>query len=330
VPEYAVAGIWYGRAYGASVLRVEGGVVTRIEPAPPDASAAAVTAMPGIIDSHVHLGLVDHGALAGGPVVEVHDLGWAPDEIAALRDHPPAGVTVRAAGPFHTAPGGYPSGRPWAPPAVVRVVASASDARRAVNDALAFGCDIFKVALHSGMPLLDDEVLQRLVGAAHDAGLPVAVHAEGPGQAARAIDAGADLLAHAPWTERVPDDALARGSSAAWCSTLAIHSGAELATAADNIRRFRALGGQVRYGTDMGNGPTPAGVNETEILALGAAGLEGDELLAALSGPPPGPMPVGRLLVSPRPLPATARDAVAWLADCRRFTTADLKEPDVA
>jgi imidazolonepropionase-like amidohydrolase len=326
VPEYAVAGIWAGRAHGASVLRVDDGDATRIEPAVPDVNPAAVTVLPGLVDRHVHLGLVDHRPLAGGPVVEVHDLGWVPDEIAVLRDQPPAGVTVRVAGPFHTAPGGYPSGRSWTPAAAVRAVDSVAAARCAVADAVAADYDVFKVALHSGMPLLDDEVLRSLVSAAHDAGLPTIVHAEGTGQAARAIDAGADLLAHAPWTERVPDDVLARGAHMTWCSTLAIHSGAARATAIDNIRRFRALGGQVVYGTDMGNGPTPAGANATEILALGAAGLAGDALLAALCGPPAGQQPAGRLLVSPHPLPVSAADAVAWFADCRRFTAADLKE----
>jgi imidazolonepropionase-like amidohydrolase len=326
VPEYAVAGIWAGRAHGASVLGVEDGVVTKIEPAAPGINKSAVTVLPGLVDRHVHLGLVDHRALAGGPVVEVHDLGWAPDEIAVLRDQPPAGVTVRVAGPFHTAPGGYPSGRSWAPAAAVRAVDSVPAARRAVADAVAAGYDILKVALHSGMPLLGDEVLRGLVSAAHDAGLPVVVHAEGAGQAVRAIDAGADLLAHAPWTERVPDDALARGAHMTWCSTLAIHSRPARATAIDNIRRFRALGGRVVYGTDMGNGPTPVGVNAREILALGAAGLAGDELLAALCGPPAGHLAAGRLLVSPHPVPASAADAVAWFADCRRFAVADLKE----
>jgi imidazolonepropionase-like amidohydrolase len=329
VPEYAVAGIWDGRAHGPSVLRVAGGVVTRVEAAAPDVTPEPVTVLPGVVDRHVHLGLVDSGALAGGPVVEVHDLGWVPGEIALLRDRPPAGVTVRVAGPFHTAPGGYPSGRPWAPAAAVRAVPSAAAARRAVADAVAGRYDVLKVALHSGMPLLGDAVLRELTGAAHDAGLPVAVHAEGAGQAARAIGAGADLLAHAPWTERVADAVLAGGARMTWCSTLAIHSGTERATATDNVRRFLALGGRVVYGTDMGNGPTPAGLNAEEIMALGAAGLAGDELLAALCGPPADRLPADRLLVSPHPLPLTARDAVAWLADCRRFTAAEPKEPHV-
>ncbi len=326
MPEYKVADIWAGHAHGPSVLRIEDGVVSGIEPAGREASPAEVTVMPGVIDRHVHLGLVDYGALADGTVVEAHDLGWAPREVIALRAGPPPGLTVRIAGPFHTAPGGYPSGRLWAPADAVRPLFSVPDAQRAVIDAVAAGYDLVKVALHSQMPMLDDKVLHSFVTAAHAAALPVCVHTEGAGQAARAIDAGADFLAHAPWTERVPDDVLVRGSEMTWCSTLAIHGPEARATAVDNIRRFRALGGHIAYGTDMGNGPMPVGVNADEILALGTAGLTGDDLLAALTGPPTEPMPIARLLVSVRPLPATALDVLAWLADSRRLTVSDLKD----
>lgn len=289
----------------------------------------AETVLPGVVDHHVHLGLVDHTLLAGGPVVEVHDLGWVPEEILALRAAPPAGVVVRVAGPFHTAPGGYPSGRPWAPAGAVRPVAHPADARSAVEAAVEAAYDLVKVALHASMPLLTDEVLQALVEAAHDAGLRVGVHAEGPGQAERAIDAGADVLVHAPW-EPLSDAVLERGRAMTWISTLAIHGPAERAVAIDNIRRFRAVGGTLRYGTDMGNGPTPVGLNEAEVLALGQAGLEGEELLAALCGEQQvggeegagvaGDLPPSRSLVCDLPPPTTAAEAVTWYRSARRLT----------
>ncbi|QCC78812.1 hydrolase [Nocardioides daphniae] len=283
--------------------------------------------MPGVVDRHVHLGLVDLADLAESPVVEVHDLGWEPEAALGWRGRPPSGLQVRVAGPFHTAPGGYPSGRSWAPEASIRAVDAPAAARRAVTAVVAAGYDLVKVALNADMALLDDATLAALVAAAHDAGLPVAVHAEGEGQVARAVEVGADLLAHAPWTESVPDELLRRGRSMTWCSTLAIHDGADRERALDNVRRFRALGGRVVYGTDAGNGPAPAGVNPGEIRALGEAGLAGDELLVALTGVTgPGPVPVDRLLVSPRPLPTTAEETIAWLADCRRLTAAPLEE----
>lgn len=298
-----------------------------------DAGAAGrrlgLTLLPGVVDHHVHLGLVDHGLLADGPVVEVHDLGWEPATAAALRAAPPAGVTVRMAGPFHTAPGGYPSGRSWAPDGSVRAVASPEEAAAAVGEARRAGYDFVKITLHTELALLDDETLRALVEAAHLAGLPALVHAEGTGQAARAVDAGADVLVHAPWTERLEEDVLVRGRRMTWYSTLAIHAEEDQTRAIDNICRFRALGGQVRYGTDMGNGPTPVGVNGPEILALGEAGLAGEELIAAVTGPVTAPLPASRVLASSHPLPHTAAELVDWLATARRLTLLDPEESDV-
>lgn len=265
--------------------------------------------LPGVVDHHVHLGLVDHDRLADGPVVEVHDLGWDPALVGAFR---PAGVEVRAVGPFHTAVGGYPAGRSWAPAGAVRQLASVEDAVAAVEDVEAQGFSGFKIALHAGMPLLSDELLATAVRAAQAAGLPVLVHAEGPGQVERAVDARADVLVHAPWTEPVPDEVLRRGHAMTWISTLAIHAGSPaLATAVDNVRRFRAVGGRVVYGTDMGNGPTPVGVNAAEVRLLELAGMTGEELLGAVCTG-------STTLASPYPRPTDAGSLLAWLATARR------------
>lgn len=322
-PSFLVDGAWFGVRTGATALRVVDGRIERVDAPPAQTTPRRrITILPGVIDRHVHLGLVDRARLADGPLVEVHDLGWIPETAADWRAHPPAGVTVRIAGPFHTAPGGYPSGRPWAPDAAVRTVTDAADARVAVRAARDHGADAVKIALHSGLPLLGDDALHALVDAAHAAGLPALVHAEGPGQAARAIDAGADVLVHAPWTEPIPDPVIARGAHMTWISTLAIHGPREREVAIDNIRRFRALGGRVVYGTDMGNGPTPVGPNETEIRALHQAGLGGDELITALVGPVGPTIPADRALVSPLPLPTTGEELVTWLSTARRFTAA--------
>ena len=282
--------------------------------------SATMTRLPGVIDRHVHLGLIDHAPLTRSPLVEVHDLGWSPAAAAAWRASPPGDlVTVRAAGPFHTAPGGYPTGRSWAPGDAVRAVPDPAAARSAVATRVQEGFDAVKITLHTGMPLLSYAALRALVEAAHDAGLPALVHAEGEGQAARAIDAGADVLVHAPWTERLDDEVLARGTSMTWISTLAIHDEAHRAIALDNLRRFRKHGGTVVYGTDMGNGPTPVGPNPDEIRLLGAAGLVGDDLLVAVLGPLEDPAPE-RTLVSSMPRPRGAEDLIAWLASATRLT----------
>lgn len=272
--------------------------------------------LPGVVDRHVHLGLVDRALLADGPVTEVHDLGWDPREVAAWSADPPSGIRVRYAGPFHTAPGGYPTGRSWAPDAAVRHVATPREAAEAVADVVAAGGFAVKVALHAGMPLLPDDVLGALVSAARSAGLPVLVHAEGDGQARRAIDVGADVLVHVPWTEALSSELIARAARMTWVSTLAIHDGpgrpAGLELALDNARRFVAAGGTLVYGTDMGNGPTPVGVNEREIELLGRV-LEGEALLRAVLGSPDLPE-----LTAPLPTPRTASELIAWMRAARR------------
>lgn len=277
----------------------------------------AGTTLPGVVDHHVHLGLVDRALLAGGPVVEVHDLGWDPREVTAWAAEPPSGVRIRYAGPFHTAPGGYPTGRSWAPDAAVRHVASPDQAAAAVAGVVRAGGSAVKVALHAGMALLPDDVLRALVEEAHAARLPVLVHAEGPGQAERAVDAGSDTLVHVPWTETLPDAVIARAAHMTWISTFAIHDGpggsASLERALDNAWRFVAAGGRLVYGTDMGNGPTPVGVNEREIRLLGRV-LEGEALLRAVLGPPSTPA-----LTAPLPIPETAATLIAWLRASRRL-----------
>ncbi|WP_369369736.1 hydrolase [Promicromonospora sp. Populi] len=283
------------------------------------------TMLPGVVDHHVHLGLVDRELLAGSTVTEVHDLGWDPREAVTWAAAPPSGVRVRYAGPFHTAPGGYPTGRSWAPAAAVRHIASPRAAAEAVADVAAGGGFAIKVALHSGLPLLPDDVLRALVAEAHAAGLPVVVHAEGAGQAERAIDAGADTLVHVPWTETLPDAVIARATHMTWISTFAIHDGPGgsfgLERALDNARMFVAAGGTLVYGTDMGNGPTPVGVNEREIGLLGRV-LEGESLLRAVLAPPS-----ALALTAPLPLPETAPDLITWLRAATRLPDATETEP---
>jgi imidazolonepropionase-like amidohydrolase len=342
VPErFEVDGLWLGTAHGPTVVEVAGG---RISPAVLPASAGVVeitgeltlgrarvtprlrrTLMPGVIDHHVHLGLVAREQLVDGPLVEVHDLGWDPREVLAWRADPPHGVTLRVAGPFHTARGGYPSGREWAPAGAVREVTDAADARAAVATAAATGVDALKVALNSDMPLLSDELLATLVAAAHDAGLPAIVHAEGAGQAARAIAAGADTLVHTPWSELLSDEVLEAALATTWISTLAIHEGRDRDTAIENLRRFYELGGRIRYGTDMGNGPTPVGPNPREISALAAAGMGVDQLIASMSDASAATgIDAERVLISERPLPRSAGELSDWLADCTRLDSESL------
>ncbi len=255
------------------------------------------TLLPGLCDAHVHSALADLRTVRAGGIAAVWDLGGVPARVTALRDHardPALRLPrLRIAGPFLTAPGGYPSDRPWAPAGSWREIRSADDAVAAVAECRAIGADLVKVTAHAGGPQLPAATLRALVEAAHAGDrLDVVVHAEGDGTVEAAVGAGADLLAHTPWTGRLDDGLLRAAAGMTWISTLDIHGWGEPTpeqdVAVDNLRRFRAYGGTVRYGTDLGNGPLVPGVNPREIRALQRAGLTPGEVLTAMTGDPAG------------------------------------------
>jgi imidazolonepropionase-like amidohydrolase len=229
-------------------------------------------------DHHVHLDLVDPSAVAAGGLARVLDLGSAAPVAAG-------DVEVVRAGRMLTAPGGYPSTRPWAANGLYREV-GADDVDAAVAEQIASGAAVIKIALNAvAGPVWPDEVLTAVVETGHAAGLHVIAHAEGAGQATRALMAGVDAFAHAPFTERIDDSVLAAmAARTIWISTLRIHAGPDLDRAVDNVGRFHAAGGRIRYGTDMGNGPSSGGVERDELELLLGAGLTRDNLLVALTG----------------------------------------------
>lgn len=315
------------------------------------------------VDHHVHLQMIDPGGLAPGGLGGVVDLGANPAAINRLA----AGLGVphvRLAGAFLTARGGYPSDRAWAPEGSVRELADADATEgtaalpgaieAAVAEQVSFGASTIKVMLNANAgPVLSRATLDAIIAVAHDSGLPVVAHAEGAGMVALAIEAGVDALAHTPWTERLPDDAIARAAGTqAWNSTLDIHSRGDetpaFEIALDNLARFHAAGGRVLYGTDLGNGALPLGVNPRELAGLVRAGLDAASVLAALTDPWPAPAAsegpsrpesadAGREAPVTDPLsgirtfvpgepPREPRALPAWLAHARVVPTEDLEE----
>ena len=315
-----------------AVVATPGGFRSRVGTDPAPSRRLEGVLLPGFRDAHVHLALVDAGALFRGGLAAVDDLGGDPAVLAALAvcsASPSALPEVRFAGAFLTASGGYPSDRSWAPPGSVEEVAGPEQAAAAVDRQVAAGASFLKVALHADAgPVPDDATLRALVGRAHEHGRTVVAHTEGAGQAERALVAGVDRLAHCPFSERLPDRLVtAAARTQSWVSTLDIHGwgspAAPYAVALDNLTRFVAAGGTVVYGTDQGNGPLPVGVDERELAALLAAGLTPEDLLCALTS---GPAPVALTLVpGDRPEPgAPAEQVAAWLARAGVLTPHDL------
>jgi imidazolonepropionase-like amidohydrolase len=249
--------------------------------------------LPGAVDHHVHIGLSDPRAVLRGGVTFVRDLAWPPEDIFPLADISQAtdfdGPAIAAAGPMLTASGGYPSGAGWCPPGGWMEVAGPDEAAVAVARVAAQDPAVIKVALNSEAgPTLSDASLVAVCDAAHARGLAVTAHVQGSGQSERALGAGVDELAHCPWTERLSDEVVgALAKRVAVVSTLDIHSYGrdtpELKTVLDNLRRFIAAGGRVRYGTDLGNGPIPPGIHTREVGLLVEAGLTPQQVVRAMT-----------------------------------------------
>lgn len=250
--------------------------------------------MPAAVDHHVHLGLADPRAVLRGGVTAVRDLGWPPDDIFPLVDISQgtdyAGPSVSACGPMLTAVGGYPTRQDWAPAGTGLEVRGGEEAVAAVARLAGQDPAAIKVALNAEAgPVLTDAELSAICESAHARGLRVVAHCQGEGQSERALGAGVDELAHTPWTERLPERVIEgmvrRGMGIV--STLDIHSygvaSPQLRVAVDNLFRFRAAGGTVLYGTDLGNGPIPPGIHAREAQHLAMARLAPGEILAAMT-----------------------------------------------
>lgn len=305
-------------------------------------------ALPPFIDHHVHLQLTDARQLAAGGIAGVVDLGANPSiiaDIAARRQLP----HVRHAGQFLTAPGGYPSNRSWAPAGSVRTIAAmpsgSPDAHHratpdavhhAVDEHVRFGASVIKVALNADAgPIFDLATLSAIVDAAHERALPVVAHAEGASTVELALDAGVDALAHTPWTHPLDAATTARAAaSQAWVSTLDIHSRSAdttaLPRAIDNLARFAAAGGRVLYGTDLGNGELPIGINAREIDALVRGGIAASDIVAALTDSWPHTRPddwraAGVATFVPGSAPSTPEALGAWLATAHVVPTEELE-----
>jgi imidazolonepropionase-like amidohydrolase len=299
----------------------------------------AGVALPPLIDHHVHLHLIDERLLGSHGIAGVLDLGGDP---VALAQRPLDGMPrVAYAGAFLTAPGGYPLGRAWAPASAVREVSDASEhpgvaggAATAVDEQVSFGASVIKVALNAQAgPVPDAAILAAIIAAAREHATPVVAHAQGEGMAALAIEAGIDALAHTPFTELLDGALVFRAASAGqrWISTLDIHRedahGREIAAA--NLAAFVRAGGTVLYGTDLGNGDLPVGVNARELTALHDAGLRGAALLAVLTDPWPRSERSHGVSTFVPGKPPAALDAVpAWLAAATVVPTEELIHDD--
>jgi imidazolonepropionase-like amidohydrolase len=229
---------WSDRLVERPLVFIEDGRITAVESgdlAPPQDAEVVdlgeVTLLPGLIDTHVHLGFdastapVAHlqaatddalllrmranaaTALAAG-ITTVRDLGDRAFLAVALREsfaaEPGTGPEIIAAGPPLTSPGGhchFMGGE----------VAGEDGIRRAVRASVARGADLIKIMATGGaltpttnplVPQFTVAEVKAAVREAHELGRPVTVHAHASVGMRLAVDAGADGIEHGMfWVE---------------------------------------------------------------------------------------------------------------------------------
>ena len=153
----------------------------------------------------------------------------------------------------------------------------ADEAAAAVAALADRGVALIKLPIDLGGPALDEDALRAAVEAAHQRGLPVAVHALSEEEAVLGARIGADVLAH------TPTGGLSAETAQAWAgravvSTLAAFGGSTRTVA--GLRALREAGTTVLYGTDFGN-LRDTGISAREVALLVDAGLSGEEILLA-------------------------------------------------
>jgi imidazolonepropionase-like amidohydrolase len=285
-----VAAVWIANARLAGgpeprgAVAIERGRIAQVAAQPPARAASfdarGLLLLPAFADAHVHLSVagdlraVGETLLASG-VATVLDLG-EPErllgEILAL-----APLQVGFAGPLLTAPGGYPT-QSWGASGYGLEVGTVEEARAAVVRLAGRGAGIVKLAFDARHPVLDVDVARAAADEAHRHGLLVAAHALTARLVGLAIEAGADVLAHAP-IGPLPEELIRQIGARRLRVISTLH--AWRGEGVDNLRRLQAAGARVVYGTDLGNEGTSPGIDEEEISLLAAAGLSPAGIVAA-------------------------------------------------
>jgi imidazolonepropionase-like amidohydrolase len=257
-------------------LRIRDGRIAGEAGSPPkDANridARGLVLLPAFVDAHVHLSvagdlaLVARAELRAG-VAAVLDLGIPERLVGSLRALAPLRVVY--AGPLLTAPGGYPT-QSWGANGYGRELRSTDDARRAVAELAERGARFAKLAFDARYPVLAVAIARSAADEAHRRGLGVAAHALDAAGVRSALDAGADVLAHAPLAP-LPDDLLAEaGRRRVWVVSTLRAFGASTG----GLRRLRDAGARIAYGTDLGNEGTAPGIDGGELSLLAQAGID--------------------------------------------------------
>jgi imidazolonepropionase-like amidohydrolase/ABC-type multidrug transport system permease subunit len=234
---------------------------------------AGKTLLPGLIDSHVHIGATggifenprDY-AQSGGEkralaaylfsgVTAVRSTGdWIDQTLElrkTLRSAEYLGADLYTTGPLFTAEGGHPTQMlRWMPDSMkaqaraqfVRIPKSESEARQMVRELKARGVDAIKAVMEGGfpgqaMPRLDPALLRAIGAEAANVKLPLIVHTGTAADIRAAIEAGAASVEHGSMTELIPEEVFAamKARGVAYDPTLSV-ADATVEFAAGSVR----------------------------------------------------------------------------------------------
>ncbi|MDQ6773932.1 MAG: amidohydrolase family protein [Candidatus Dormibacteraeota bacterium] len=166
------------------------------------------TLLPGLIDAHVHLsGVETLERLADFGVTTALDMAtWPAELVDSLRGR--VGLTdIRSCGTSATSPGSLHS-RIFPDFPKSGLLAGPAEAPRFVADRVAEGSDYIKII--ADIPGPDQATMNALVAAAREHGKLTVVHASSFATFRMALEAGADMITHAPRDQALDEETVSR------------------------------------------------------------------------------------------------------------------------
>ena len=285
-------------------------------------NARGGTILPGLIDGHVHNAAepeIRRKFLEAG-VTSVCDTGAGAVQLRQYQNPQDDMPAARAyyAGPFLSAPGGYPADTD---DSARLEVGTPEEACLAVQQLAADGASYIKVALDDGrsdepLPVLSTDVLQAITTEAHRLGLAVRAHVLDVRYLDAALDAGVDAIEHIPapeltrqvfelWMQRdlplplprayldelqplagrqIPLTPTIEVLERRTCNAVARSEKERTACVRvyiESLRQYRLMGGVIALGSDYGSAGMPAGLPWREMEFLQQAGWSNAEILTA-------------------------------------------------
>jgi len=213
---------------------IDGGRIASVGDAPPPDDATVIrldgaTALPGLIDVHVHLsslgpsvpahlrpfGLAGAGAaMLEGGITTIRDLGSYGRSLFDLREAVTLGIVpgprILLCGQIVAAPS--PGAASF--PGMYREADGPDEMRTAVREQVRQGADVIKFMATGAITVPSEDIrpaqmtpdeVAAIVDEAHRLGRPVAAHAEGSAGIRLAVEAGVDTIEHGEMGYEVPD-----------------------------------------------------------------------------------------------------------------------------